>query len=140
MDVLRYRLADGRYAPRNAVNRHHTIFEKRWYRTHQEQVFRNLSGLVLPLHIQAHEELHAQVAPPPKPSRPFMEQIAEFAHDVYEQDDYEAFYRIAHFIGDVANSSWSPERADEAFRIHENFMQQSQFIEAGRVEPVHVAV
>lgn len=132
---MRYRLADGTFAPNRDVNNHHVFFEKRWYRTQAEHRFRNLGGLVIPMHIPVHDDLHARVRPPLKPSPELREQVTEFAHDFYG-DPYEGFEQIATFLGDIANSSWSQERAVEAYLIHDNLIQQQPFIEKGHAEPV----
>lgn len=133
---MRYRLTDGTYAPNRDVNNHHVFFEKRWYKSQVEHRFRNLGGLVLPMHVPPHNDLHANIPPPPKPSKQLMERVINFSHDMYGSDAYDEFTQITHFIGDVANSSWSPERADEAFRIHENLVAQSTYIELGRAVEV----
>lgn len=133
MSASRYLSSDGRQLRRHEFNNHHCFFNAKWYRPGEEQRFRNMGGLVLPMLKSAHDDLHANIQPPPKPSKQLREQIAEFTCGTYEADEYAQFYRIAHFIGDVANSSWSPERADEAFHIHENLMEQSEYIEIGRV-------
>ncbi len=129
----RYRLTDGSVVKKNAVNRHHVMHYARWYQTPTERLFRNIEGLVLPLYVPEHNELHANVPPPLKPTRPLMEQVTEYAHELYD-DPYEQFNKLVHFIGDIANSSWSCERADEAFRLHENLIAQAGYIELGRVE------
>lgn len=138
-DVLRYQLVDGRYAPRQQVNRHHPFWEKGWYTPKEEQNFRNIGGLVLPMWIPPHNEIHAKLSPPPKPSKGLQEQIAEYQRGL-EGDAYEMFYHIAHFIGNIANTAWSDERAHEALLISDNLIAQSAYIEQGRVQPVYVAV
>lgn len=136
---MRYRLQDGTYAPHRDVNNHHVFFEKRWYKSQAEHRFRNLGGLVLPMHIPVHDELHANVPPPPKPTPAFREQITEYAHGDYHDGQLEAFFNIAHFIGDVANTSWSTERAQEAYTLHENLMAQAEFIVKGIAIPISEA-
>lgn len=138
MSVRRYRLEDGRYVPRQAVNNHHTFWPNRIYEHGEEQRFRNIGGFVLPTLVTNHNELHATMYPPPKPSKQLREQIAEFRCSLYEPNVYDEFERLVQFIGDVANSAWSAERADEAFRIHENLVEQSKYIT--RLEPVYARV
>lgn len=130
---MKYRGENGIVMPKSNTSLHHVFWEARNYRPGEEQRFRNMSGLVLRMTNETHNNLHAETFPPLKPSKGLREQIAEFSCGTYESDEYAQFYRIAHFIGDVANSSWSSERADEAFHIHENLMEQAPFIEQGRV-------
>jgi len=136
MDTLRYRLTSGRLVERNEVNSHHIFFERRLYRSDEEKQFRSLGGLVLDMHIPVHRELHADVEQPPKPCRDLREQIRDFTHDMYDEQ-YEAFYRIAHFIGDVANTSRNQLIADQAYDIYQNLGLQSTYIQEGRVAEVY---
>jgi hypothetical protein len=139
MPTPRFVTQTGEIIPRHRTSLHHVFWEAKLYQTSREQLFRNLGGLVLPLqntyHNKTDNALHANVEPPPKPSEGLMKKVIEFNHSEYRFTDYDEFYRIAHFIGDIANSSHSPRVADEAFAIHENLMQQSEYIELGRVEP-----
>lgn len=114
------------------TNLHHVMHYRRWYKSNAEKMFRNMSGLVLPLNVGVHNDLHATVPPPPKPSRGMIERITNFAHDQYAGDVFEAFDNIVRFVGDVANSSWSSEVADEAFRLHENLALQGRYVELGK--------
>jgi hypothetical protein len=136
MEQLRYRLTSGRLVERNEVNMHHVFFERRLYRSAEEKQFRCLGGLALMMHIPVHRELHADVKQPPKPCPDLRGQIREFANSIYDEE-YEAFYRIAHFIGDVANTSRNQQIADQAYDIFLNLGQQSTYIQEGRVEEVY---
>lgn len=127
---------NGDVVGRHQVNRHHIFYPNRLYEPGAEQRFRSLGGLILPLHIPEHNTLHQRVDPPQKPSRQLREQIEEFACGVYESDVYAEFEKIAHFIGDIANSSWSDERATEAYHLHGNLVAQSGYILKGQVEEV----
>lgn len=136
MPTLRYRLSDGAIVPRQQVNRHHPFWEKGWYTPKEDRDFRSIGGLVIPLWIPVHDDIHSNVLPPPKPSKRLQEQVAEYQRSL-EGDVYDQFYQIAHFIGNVANTAWSDEKAHEALAINENLIAQSTYIERGRVEPVY---
>lgn len=140
MERPRYQLRDGATVSRRAVNNHHLFYNDKWYAPGEEQRFRNLPGLVVPMHIPVHNDLHATLEPPLKPSKRLREQIAEYAHGLYEPDPYEASEQIIRFIGDIANSAWSPERADEAYRIHDQLDRQQVFLTLGRATLQGVAV
>jgi hypothetical protein len=45
---------------------------RRDYKTPIERAFRNHHGLVVPVSLEAHAELHANLYPPPKPHRELM--------------------------------------------------------------------
>lgn len=49
---------------------------------------------------------------------------------------YERFLEITDFLGNISVNSWNDERADEAGRIHENYLEQDVFISKGLVTPV----
>lgn len=53
-------------------NRHHTFWMRRDYKTPIERAFRNHHGLVIPVDVDVHAELHANLYPPPKPHRELM--------------------------------------------------------------------
>lgn len=136
MPRLRYQLTNGNTVGERDVNVHHCLWPKRTYELEGLRAFRNLPGFVLPLHIPEHNALHTAIDPPALPGEWLREEIAEFADSVYETDDYAAFEKIAHHIGDVANRSLSPQLAQEAFDLHANFYRQQEFIDAGRVIPI----
>lgn len=140
MAAPRYLTRDGAEVSCRQTSLHHCFWENNSYRPGAEQRFRNMSGFVLRLTNEVHQDLHAETFPPPKPSKQLREQIQDYSCMLYESNVYDEFYKLVHFIGDVANSSWSPERADEAFRIHENLISQSAYVELGKVSPVYAGV
>lgn len=60
------------------INKHHVWFERRDYRTSLDKRFRRYGGFVVPTLVEVHNELHAQVRPPLKPSPDLMR--ATLAH------------------------------------------------------------
>lgn len=63
---------------RGGVNNHHVFWQRRWYKTPLEKVLRSHRGLVIPLFEPVHNELHAQLLPPPKPSSRMIMGALEF--------------------------------------------------------------
>lgn len=116
------------------VEKHHALFIARNYRTSHEKLLRRTEGLVLPVYHQSHKELHLNVEPPQKPSKWLTERLIDFTHDDYEPDVYDKFYNIINYLGDIANSSWSDERANEAYDLHYNFVRQYGYIRQGEVD------
>ena len=51
------------------VNRHHIFWTRDSYRNSTERTFRNHAGLVVPMWEEVHSDLHAELDPPPKPSK-----------------------------------------------------------------------
>ncbi len=128
----RYRLPHGREVPAYQTSRHHINWKKSSY-THQiDKEYR--SNLIITLHNPVHSELHKELYPPPKPSRELMSMV--LAHQTESDVPYERFLEIATFLGDIARTSWNDERADEAGRIYESYMEQNEFIKQGLAEPV----
>ncbi len=140
MAAPRYLTRDGAEVSCRQTSLHHIWWIDKDYRPGAEQRFRNMSGFVLRLTNEVHQDLHAETFPPPKPSKQLREQIQDYSCMLYESNVYDEFYRLAQFIGDVANTSWSAERADEAFRIHENLVEQAAYVELGKVSPVYAGV
>lgn len=49
-------------------NNHHVLHERGWYNTPQRRLLRNHQGLVVPMEVGIHKELHANIEPPVKPT------------------------------------------------------------------------
>lgn len=49
-------------------DRHHLFYESRFYKQGLEQQFRNYKGLVIPIDIEVHRELHTTLYPPLRPT------------------------------------------------------------------------
>ncbi len=75
-------------------NRHHLFFQKDIYKGSFERRFRNHQGLVIPVLKSAHKELHAILAPPPKPTPDMMQGCL----DVLSQDlielEFDPFFAL----------------------------------------------
>lgn len=63
-------------------NRHHVYSERRWYRTPLERYVRSHFGMLVPMYVQVHKELHANVPPPPKPNQRLLLMTAKFLDDL----------------------------------------------------------
>jgi len=50
------------------TSRHHVFFNRSYYKSRLEKQFRTHKALVIPMDVQIHKDLHAEVPPPPKPS------------------------------------------------------------------------
>lgn len=112
-------------------NKHHVFFEARHYKTHLEQTFRCAGGLVLPLTVEWHNDLHANVKPPQKPSIGLMRDMLDLSR--MDGNDFVKFSRITDFLIRQAETA-KPQRADEAHAIATNLLLQQAFIDKGAVQ------
>ena len=129
---MKYQLPYGRFIPESEVSNHHINWRRKDYKTALDKAYR--SNLILPLHNKIHTELHRELYPPPKPSKELMTMVLDFKTE--SEQPYERFLEITEFLGNIAMNSWNDERADEAGRIHENYLEQDVFISKGYVRPV----
>lgn len=113
---------------------HHALYPRRIYHTANEKLLRRSEGLVLPLNIETHRELHANVECPQKPSKWLTERLIDFTHDDYENNVYDKFYNIIQHLGNIANTNWSDERATEAYDLYANFINQYSYVRQGQVD------
>jgi len=126
-----YRTQEGRLLRRSEVDNHHVFWEKANYKTKKERTFRNMEGLVLPMVITWHSDLHANLRPPQKPSKALMNQIVDYTKELGFEDPYERFRQIAGFV--IRLSERHGEVADQAQKIGANLVLQSAFIDKGMV-------
>ena len=63
-------------------NSHHTFWTRASYKTSLEKALRNHDGLVVPLLVPVHRELHAHIDPPPKPDKRLIISSLEFLDDL----------------------------------------------------------
>lgn len=63
-------------------NRHHCLWARNHYKTSLEKALRNHDGLVVPLLVPIHRELHAHIDPPPKPDKRLIMGSLEFLDDL----------------------------------------------------------
>jgi len=63
-------------------NMHHALWTLASYKTSLEKALRNHTGLIVPLGLQEHRELHAHIDPPPKPDKRLILSSLEFLDDL----------------------------------------------------------
>jgi len=107
-------------------SRHHVYSERRWYKTPLEKYVRNHFGMLVPLYLEPHKELHAKTPPPPKPNQRLLLMTAKLLDDLPNS----TLSNQPAVIREVAEAHLHLN--DKlAQRIGENFMQQLEFIDAG---------
>lgn len=107
-------------------SRHHVLFEKRWYHTPLEKHVRNHYGLLVPMYLQPHRELHANVQPPPKPNQRLLLATAELLDNLPNSTLANPPQVVLAVAEDMLG------RDDKlAQRIGHNLLEQSGYIEEG---------
>lgn len=110
------------------INRHHPIHERKSYRTIEEKRFRN--GIIVPMYVEAHRDLHGYVDAPPKPTREQILGALAMIDDLpsrIQQNPVELVQCTAdYFLSD---------RSALAQAMGENLTRQLVFIEHGAVQP-----
>lgn len=114
-------------------NRHHVIFQRASYKTSVEREFRNHKGLLVPMSLSEHGDLHHRIQPPPKPSRGQILGAVAFLDTLGPELDNppEAVELLAvHFMEQQNNL---------AKRIGKNLLAQLTYIDRGYVDLRSVA-
>lgn len=128
--------AEGTKLYKAHVSKHHVAFERRSYKTRLETLYRNMGGMVVLLDSQAHRDLHAEVAPPPKPNHHLMADIYQHARLSDYESQYDVFRQIVDYVGMVAMTSNNQQNMEDAEALHQNLVRQQRFIDLGRLQRV----
>lgn len=107
-------------------SRHHVYSERRWYKTPLEKYVRNHFGMLVPMYLQPHRELHANTPPPPKPNQRLLLLTAEWLDNM-------STATLSNSPGAVREIAERHLELEDklAQRIGSNFMQQLEFIDEG---------
>lgn len=124
---------DGRQLRKSEVNFHHAIWERKNYTSKREKLFRSLSGLVLPIMITWHDDLHANLRPPKKVGRILMDAAIDFNEGIDVPDVYDQFEVMTGFFVETAETSPNIGMAEDAHKLAANLILQKPFIDRGRV-------
>ena len=127
-----------RLLKRNETNLHHAFWERASYSNRLDKIYRNLSGLVLPMVISSHGDLHANVRPPYKPGIELMNAAVDFNRRMLDPSDspYHNFDQMLGFFKETAETSPNVRQAEESWKIASNMTIQAAFIEKGMVTPL----
>lgn len=108
------------------VNRHHAFFTRCWYKTPQERALRSHKGLIVPMWVPIHKDLHAEVQAPPKPNARVLAQSLHYLDSLPEVVTNDP----VRCIGELAEYLYT--RTDKlAERIGENLAKQLVYIQEG---------
>lgn len=118
--------------PPKGYNRHHLWYARSDYRQGLRRAFRNFQGNVIPVLVESHNELHANLPPPPIPSR---RQMLDGMDVLSEADPRSitsgAIALAAYFYGEALRLA--PEQSEKALRISEHLNQQLGYLTLERV-------
>lgn len=134
-----YETIHGSHVSKRAVNRHHVMFESNRYTDSFGRAYRNLSGLVLPMLVEVHNELHAEVLPPIKPCKLLMVDIIQTGGRLPQMTTYERFQALSERFYHLSTTSMHTAMNYQAGRIYDNLLEQDKFISQGIVLPVSEA-
>jgi len=105
---------------------HHALWTRTSYKTSLEKALRNHQGLIVPLLVPVHKELHARIDPPPKPDKRLIIGSLEMLDDL----PLSMLTNEPETI--TAYSEWLLEQRDGlATRIGKHLVRQLVFIERG---------
>ena len=108
------------------VNNHHALWQRAWYKSPIEKCLRTHRGLIVPIQIEVHKELHADIPPPPKPSG----RLILGALAMLDELPTRILADPPQAIG-YLHDHWSRMHDQRANRIAENIGQQLVYIEEG---------
>ena len=103
-----------------AVNNHHVWFQRRSYKSPIERAFRNHNGFIIPTPVTAHNNLHANLYPPPKPHRELMMGILSNLEEYNLANPLDGIEATIDFL--------------ETGRIRKHLIQQLGYLTLERVE------
>ena len=107
-------------------NRHHVLWERDWYRGKEARRLREHKGLIVPMDVGIHRELHAEIAPPPKMSGKLIVQslfYLDTLSDVVLNDPLRTVGELADFMYNRA------DRLGE--RVGQHLMRQLVYLQDG---------
>ena len=110
------------------ITRHHTFFERGWYTSPLDKVFRGYQGFVVPLPLEVHRDLHAIIKAPIKPNAPTMRGILDTI-EKYKPEDHEAV--LLHTVAFLeAKASRTENELDSRIlqRIGSNLLSQCEIM------------
>lgn len=107
-------------------NHHHVLWNRVWYKTSLERALRSHDGLVVPILVPVHKELHANIDAPPKPDRDLIIGSLEMLDDLPQSVVTNPLETVNTY------AEWLLARqAKLAGRIGANLMRQIPYLEEG---------
>lgn len=97
--------------------------------------FREMGGFIIRMAVVVHNDLHANVEPPIKPSERLMKAMVRHNKLLEPMASaYEKFQDMTMYLGYLSSFAQSQQIREESALLHENFLEQAVFINQGRVE------
>lgn len=107
-------------------NSHHSHWNRAWYTTSLEKTLRSHEGLIVPLYLDTHRELHANIDAPPKPNTQTILGALAMLDDLPQNiisNPPECIATLAEYYGSL--------RQNTATRLAKNLNRQLGYIEKG---------
>jgi hypothetical protein len=119
------------------TNKHHSAFEEAWYqKSYELQRYRALGGFINQMLITVHAELHKNVGPPIIPSKDLIWELIMNMGGKKDLDPATQLNFTINRLDELSNpqsDGYHTTMVTEAELLHENLVQQRNFIELGRV-------
>lgn len=109
---------------RTPYDRHHVLWTRReQQKTRMNRLLRNHPGLIIPLPVHIHRDLHAEIPPPIVPSPPLAESMLSA---INRQPFNEMFSAVIKHLAEVveADGRWSEQASQLGF----NFLDQAEIM------------
>ena len=109
-------------------NRHHSFFNRAWYRTPILRRLRSHPLMVTEMCVDVHKDLHANIPPPPKPSPDLAVGALCLLNDMKEEgtDQVSAHIELSEYF--LSGNTHT------ARRIGDNLLRQTVYIIDGKVD------
>lgn len=126
---------NGEIVSRAEVNKHHVFFPSYEYQNKLDRRIRNLGLFVIRMHLPVHNELHANVPPPPQISHDLKHIIIQ-RNEVIDKAAPQAdrieimvshLMRLSHDTGNL-------QMQEESHALYHNFIEQLDYIHEGKVQ------
>ena len=135
MDQDLFTKPNGEIVSRAEVNKHHVFFPSYEYQNKLDRRMRNLGLFVIRMHLPVHNELHANVPPPPQISHDLKHIIIQ-RNEVIDKAAPQAdriemmvshLMRLSHDTGNL-------QMQEESHALYHNFIEQLDYIHEGKVQ------
>jgi len=130
-----FTIPNGEIVSRAEVNKHHVFFPSYEYQNRLDRRMRNLGLFVIRMHLPVHNELHANVPPPPQISHDLKHIIIQ-RNEVIDKAAPQAdriemmvshLMRLSHDTGNL-------QMQEESDVLYHNFIEQLDYIHEGKVQ------
>ena len=127
--------SNGEIVSRAEVNKHHVFFPSYEYQNKLYRRMRNLGLFVIRMHLPVHNELHANVPPPPQISHDLKHIIIQ-RNEVIDKAAPQADrieMMVTHLMR-LSHDTGNQQMQEESHALYHNFIEQLDYIHEGKVQ------